>query len=778
MNENLKKSVKRLDALLKLSILLRKKIRDFRMPDVTNTISYFDNTIISLEEASDRAIDAKRHGKYDDSIESYNCIIFAFMKNNMLIPTLYMKGIFKTLVAANYFKLAFQYLSFLIASVKDDDFVDPPELSLFKFYRDELLELSIDVIDNDKYDLVEPYAANYSGNPNYKLFKTFDEIHSDFMDIRKNKKDVPYSKKVETFIKIGDVVKFGKYYQNSAKKKDYIEWIVLDEREDSLLLFSKYILDAKPYNDKLVDVTWETCTLRKWLNNDFLKKAFLDEDLKYILETKVVTPSNRDPLRITINGIGSFHGSVVSGGNNTLDKIFLLSWEETIRYFPEHADSKNKIRTAIALTSMFEPRDMQVVARVLSGIASKGTKYAIGHNLDESLGHTTIWFRSPGNTSQMAVTNLFDDTLYRPGCEVNDETNGVRPALWVKKEAFSSNKELKDELDKNDEIKTSESNFLKAKNAFEILNNKEIEEAEAEAIFKEIIQQDANSFLGNFGMACVENYRQISSQKIMDYLNMTMIFSKQASEEEKKILKQNIDFRNGDSVFENEGSTLLITAVRSNGYEIVKFLLENGANPNLATQKERGMTALFFAALGAAQGNDISLKIGEILMNYGADVFAKTSDGYTIFGNEQNMYSNGCKLNANFEQMVRRKYKEAVNKKLSEHPEEKQALENKKSICLEEIKKNKSKIDLYEQEIHARYKKLDIKREQKRKISIFKIKERRKINREIKEIANEIRALNIANSANKEDCLSKIKLSESKIADIDATLNGEIKLSY
>ena len=52
------------------------------------------------------------------------------------------------------------------------------------------------------------------------------------------------------------------------------------------------------------------------------------------------------------------------------------------------------------------------------------------------------------------------------------------------------------------------------------------------------------------------------------------------------------------------------------------------------------------------------------------------------------------------------------------------------------------------------------------------------INNEIEELANEIVTLNAKNAAIKKECLSKIELNESKITKIDATLNGELKLSY
>lgn len=40
------------------------------------------------------------------------------------------------------------------------------------------------------------------------------------------------------------------------------------------------------------------------------------------------------------------------------------------------------------------------------------------------------WFRSLGNTSRMAAGTMNGNILYHVGCEVNDDTYGIRPVLW------------------------------------------------------------------------------------------------------------------------------------------------------------------------------------------------------------------------------------------------------------------------------------------------------------------------------------------------------------
>lgn len=72
------------------------------------------------------------------------------------------------------------------------------------------------------------------------------------------------------------VCTFGSYEQdgNESNGKEPVEWIVILEDDDACYLISRFILSLQLYNVEKVDVTWETCNLRKWLNSDFLNDAF------------------------------------------------------------------------------------------------------------------------------------------------------------------------------------------------------------------------------------------------------------------------------------------------------------------------------------------------------------------------------------------------------------------------------------------------------------------------------------------------------------------------
>ncbi len=72
----------------------------------------------------------------------------------------------------------------------------------------------------------------------------------------------------------GESVLFGTYRQKRARLKERIEWILLEKQENKVFMVSKYALDYKKYDDAIREVAWEECTLRKWLNKDFLEDAF------------------------------------------------------------------------------------------------------------------------------------------------------------------------------------------------------------------------------------------------------------------------------------------------------------------------------------------------------------------------------------------------------------------------------------------------------------------------------------------------------------------------
>lgn len=134
---------------------------------------------------------------------------------------------------------------------------------------------------------------------------------------------------------------FGSYEQDgdSSNGKEPIEWLVLDRDGDRVLLISKYALDYQsfmPFYEPVTEpYTWESCSLRRWLNGTFLNAAFSADEQQRLLTTTVITSP------------GSLHRE--NGPVTTEDRVFLLSNTEVYAYFASEAATAAEY-TAYALS--------------------------------------------------------------------------------------------------------------------------------------------------------------------------------------------------------------------------------------------------------------------------------------------------------------------------------------------------------------------------------------------------------------------------------------------
>ena len=191
---------------------------------------------------------------------------------------------------------------------------------------------------------------------------------------------------------IGKTVKYGNYIQE-GNSPEPIKWTILDVDGKHALLLSIKALDFRTYFSMDKAVTWEECTLRTWLNNEFLNSAFTAKEINGIHKSQIH------------NGRSEGRPNNVAGGNDTKDAVFLLSYQETNRYLPID--------------------DMRRCAP---------SSYAVKQGLKEdNLGYSSWWLRSAGELEDEAmITN-------RDGSRSSDMVNfgyGVRPAMWVSLDAL------------------------------------------------------------------------------------------------------------------------------------------------------------------------------------------------------------------------------------------------------------------------------------------------------------------------------------------------------
>lgn len=208
-----------------------------------------------------------------------------------------------------------------------------------------------------------------------------------------------------TDLQAGDYVTFGNYPQTAMGDDNTpIEWMVLENEGETALLISRYALDGEPYNDELEGVTWETCTLRSWLNNGFYNKAFTSDEKGYIVQSRVAPGTN--PY------------SHIDAGSETWDYVFIPGIEEVSGY----ADSiRICAPTAYAAAKgVYTNRDNRINGRA-----------------------ACYWrLRSPGDLPHSVTGVDSDGSVDVYGTDANDADSGVRPCVRVRLSEDSQKKAL------------------------------------------------------------------------------------------------------------------------------------------------------------------------------------------------------------------------------------------------------------------------------------------------------------------------------------------------
>lgn len=125
-------------------------------------------------------------------------------------------------------------------------------------------------------------------------------------------------------------IHFGEFYKDETYEKEKIEWLVLSEDEEKLFVVSKKPLLSRHFDKK--PRKWRDSEIRQWLNSDFLNEAFSHYEQPSIIKTHITT------THITEEPCAGYDCEDV----HTHDRIFLLSSEETEKYFPkEYRQDKN-----------------------------------------------------------------------------------------------------------------------------------------------------------------------------------------------------------------------------------------------------------------------------------------------------------------------------------------------------------------------------------------------------------------------------------------------------
>jgi hypothetical protein len=187
---------------------------------------------------------------------------------------------------------------------------------------------------------------------------------------------------------------------------------VLRVKEQTALLIAEEITDIGiPYNRDFGEVSWETSSLRNWLNTEFVKR-FTPAQQKKILAKRIRSENN--PWYHT------------DAGAQTDDKVFLLSVTEVVRNFGDSGQLK------------FRPKNAWLDW-------TDGLSCAIDDSYNDARrathrGDATWWWlRSPGDSRSKAAYVNAVGIIFLNGELAGDDGGkncggvrpGLRPAIWL-----------------------------------------------------------------------------------------------------------------------------------------------------------------------------------------------------------------------------------------------------------------------------------------------------------------------------------------------------------
>lgn len=189
------------------------------------------------------------------------------------------------------------------------------------------------------------------------------------------------------------VIAFGSYPASKDGKPAPVLWKILEEKDGRALLISEMCIDAEPYDERDVVATWESCSLRRYLNETVLNKMFSEEEQKVLLEVRNSNPDNT-----------FFHakgGEPSAGGADTTDMMFLLSAEEAEKYF----NGRNA--------------------------AARATDHALEKLPGGDDMNVSYWLRGPGMRGNLAVYVRPDGRVENTGYHTGSRDFAIRPAIMV-----------------------------------------------------------------------------------------------------------------------------------------------------------------------------------------------------------------------------------------------------------------------------------------------------------------------------------------------------------
>ena len=180
------------------------------------------------------------------------------------------------------------------------------------------------------------------------------------------------------------------------------------------MLLCKDVIDCKCFDDSKIETTYNNSSIRKWLNEDFYKETFSDFERMNIIE---INNTNVD-----LQG---------NKGEDTIDKVFLLSLDEVEKYFGEldNIDENNSYEYIV-----HNNRAQAFPTRYAKEKDNLGDKLFYSKAKDKDYGGACEWWLRIMNSDNKSTAIVYCNG-YAEGLEkehlINYKNRGVRPAIWV-----------------------------------------------------------------------------------------------------------------------------------------------------------------------------------------------------------------------------------------------------------------------------------------------------------------------------------------------------------
>lgn len=202
----------------------------------------------------------------------------------------------------------------------------------------------------------------------------------------------------------------------------------METQQGRAKILSRYVLEVLRYEDDpdfiswKSQVTWETCSLRRWLNSTFYNEIFNETEKETIILTDIMSEGK------IINADGS---AFVKVKCKTQDNIFLMDRNELDEF------SMNvRVNSNFSIHKKFKWNDSALLLNEPSEYVRRKLAYELSHaDAYDKDKEVTCWLRfaedGAGGTLCYYGNHTYQDKWYYIDYQHMNNICGVRPTMWV-----------------------------------------------------------------------------------------------------------------------------------------------------------------------------------------------------------------------------------------------------------------------------------------------------------------------------------------------------------